>query len=256
MDADVDGPDDHILLGIPLERPLDVTITIPAIDGGKCTRCRKCVDACRRHALFQPPDGAPILIGDCNGCEACILVCPEGAIQRDARLVGKTFVSERGGLMLFTGELLPGAEDSSAVVNALRERLYGSLDGAGMVIVDTAPGIHCNVINALKGASLVYAVTEATRLGAHDLERTLILLNELRARGRVILNRSDLPGPVENIAAMARAYGAGTPFDIPTDDLLLRSHVAGMPVVDMVPNADCSLRLRRIAEEIAREYLE
>jgi MinD superfamily P-loop ATPase len=142
------------------------------------------------------------------------------------------------------------------VVNALRERLYGSLDGAGMVIVDTAPGIHCNVINALKGASLVYAVTEATRLGAHDLERTLILLNELRARGRVILNRSDLPGPVENIAAMARAYGAGTPFDIPTDDLLLRSHVAGMPVVDMVPNADCSLRLRRIAEEIAREYLE
>ena len=255
MDADVDGPDDHILLGLSLERPLEVTVTAPAIDGGKCARCRKCVDACRRHALFQPRDGVPILIGDCNGCEACILVCPEKAIQRDARPVGKTYMNERNGLALFTGELAPGAEESSTVVNALRDRTYGSLDGAQALIVDTSPGLHCNVINALKGADVVYAVTEPTPLGAHDLERMLTLLRDLRLRARIILNRSDLPGPAEHIAAMARACGAGTLFELPTDELLLRSHVAGTPLVDMAPDADSSSRLRRIAEEIARERL-
>jgi len=256
MDADVDGPDDHILLGVSLERPLEVTVTVPAIDGNKCTRCRKCVDACRRHALLQPPDGVPVLIGDCNGCEACILVCPEEAIQRGARPVGKTYMCDRDGLALFSGELLPGAEDSAAVVNALRKRLYGSLDGADMVIVDTAPGIHCNVINALKGADSVYAVTEPTPLGAHDLERMLNLLRDLRLTARIILNRADLPGPRESFVAMAREFGGSTAIEIPTDELLLKSHVAGIPVVDMAPDADCSSRLRRIAEEIAREYLE
>jgi MinD superfamily P-loop ATPase len=254
-DADVDGPDDHIFLGVSLERPKEITVTVPAIDGDKCTRCRKCVDACRRHALFQPREGSPVLIGDCNGCEACILVCPEEAIQRGARPVGKTYVSKRGGLVLFTGELLPGAEESAAVVNELRKRVDGCLDSIDVVIVDTAPGIHCNVINALKGADLVYAVTEPTPLGAHDLERMLMLLQDLQLSVRVIVNRSDLPGPQEKIAALTREFHAGRPIELPTDELLLRSHVVGSPIVDLVPDADCSLRLSRIAEEIAGEYL-
>jgi MinD superfamily P-loop ATPase len=256
VDADVDGPDDHLFLGISRERPMEITITVPAIDGNRCTRCRKCVDACRRHALFQPQDGIPVLIGDCNGCEACILVCPEAAIQRGARPAGKTYRSERDSLVLFTGERLTGAEESAAMVNALRERVYDSLDGVDAVIVDTAPGVHCHVINALRGADLVYAVTEPTPLGAHDLERALRLLENLRLKTRIILNRSDLPGRSERIIAMAMAYGAGTPREIPTDELLLKSHVAGTPIVDMAPDAEVSQRLRRIAEEIAREYLE
>jgi MinD superfamily P-loop ATPase len=256
MDADVDAPDDHIMLGITLEKPLDVTVNVPVIDAGKCTGCRRCVDMCRRNALFQPGDGVPILIGDCNGCEACMLACPEDAIGKDRKRVGETYMSERDGLLLFTGKLLPGAEESAIVVNSLRNRLYGSGGDSDVVLIDTSPGIHCNVINALRGSDAVYAVTEPTPLGAHDLERTLKLLCALGLRTRIILNFSDLPGPREKITVMAKAFDAEISCELPMDDLLLKSHVEGIPTVTMFPDAVSSTSMRRIAEDIAREYLQ
>jgi MinD superfamily P-loop ATPase len=256
MDADVDAPDDHIMLGITLEEPLDVTVNVPLIDAGKCTGCRRCIDACERNALFQPPDGVPMLIGDCNGCEACILTCHEGAVGKERRRVGETYMSERDRLLLFTGKLLPGAEESSIVVNALRNRLYASVVGADVILIDTPPGIHCNVINAMKGSDAVYVVTEPTPLGAHDLKRTLKLLSALGLRARIILNFSDLPGPREKINVMAEAFDAKIPCELPMDDLLLQSHVKRVPIVTMFPDAASSTRMRRMAEDIAKEYLQ
>jgi MinD superfamily P-loop ATPase len=256
MDADVDAPDDHIMLGITLEKPLDVTVNVPLIDAGKCTGCRRCVDVCRMNALFQPRDGVPILIGDCNGCEACMLACPEDAMGKETRQVGETYMSERDRLLLFTGKLLPGAEESSMVVNALRDRLYDSVEGSDVIIIDTSPGIHCNVINALRGSDVVYVVTEPTPLGAHDLERTLKLLCALGLRARIILNFSDLPGPREKIAVMAKAFDAEISCELTMDDLLLKSHVEGIPAVSMFPDAVNSARMRRIAEDIAEEHLQ
>jgi MinD superfamily P-loop ATPase len=256
VDADVDAPDDHIMLGITLEEPLDVTVNVPLIDAEKCTRCGICIAACRRNALFQPRDGVPMLIGDCNGCEACMLACPDNAIGKDRKRVGVTYSSKRDRLLLFTGKLLPGAEESSVVVNALRNRLYASVGGSEVVLIDTSPGIHCNVINALRGSDAVYVVTEPTPLGAHDLKRTLKLLSALGLRARIILNFSDLPGPREKINVMAEAFDAEISFELPMDNLLLKSHVEGIPAVTMFPDAVSSTRIRRIAEDIVREYLQ
>ena len=50
-----------------------------------------------------------MLIGDCNGCEACILVCQQGAIVRGRRLLGRTYKAVTDNLSLYTGELIPGA---------------------------------------------------------------------------------------------------------------------------------------------------
>ena len=255
VDADVDAPDDHVMLGITLEELHDVAVNQPLINAGQCTGCRKCVDACRRNALFQPRDGIPMLIGDCNGCEACMLACPEDAIEKDRKRVGETYLSERDGLLLFTGKLLPGAEESSVVVRALRSRLYDSAGDSDVVIMDTSPGIHCNVINALRGSDAVYAVTELTPLGVHDLERTLELLCALGLRTRIILNFSDLPGPRKRLSVMAKAFDAELYCELPMDDLLLKSHVEGVPAVTMSPDAACSSSLRRIAEDIAKEHL-
>jgi MinD superfamily P-loop ATPase len=97
-DADVDAPDAAILLSLPLENPVDVFIAMPLIDEKKCTSCGDCVNACRRNALFLPRGKVPILMGDCNGCEACFIACPTAAIYRGERPVGKTYKTDRGNL--------------------------------------------------------------------------------------------------------------------------------------------------------------
>jgi MinD superfamily P-loop ATPase len=255
-DADVDGPDDHILLNIPLRDPLDVTITLPLIVDAKCTRCRQCVDACRRHALFQPGNGPPILIGECNGCEACFLVCPSDAIKTGERTVGKTYKSEMGNLTLFTGGLIPGVEESSFVVNALKERVFKEAKDSDIIITDTSPGAHCNVINALKGSNEAFAVTEPTPLGVHDLNLILKLLQILHIKASIILNRSDLPGVKGRIESVSKTYDADISVEIPVDDLLVKSYVRGVPVVRMYPEAESSKRIISLSEEIAEKYLK
>lgn len=255
VDADVDAPDDHILLNMTLENAADVTVTLPSIIEDKCTRCRECVDACRRNALFEAKDKVPVLIGDCNGCESCILVCPSDAIERDERPVGKTYLSEMGNLALFTGELIPGVEESSIVVNALKERVFGSANGSDIIIIDTSPGAHCNVINALKGSDVAYAVTEPTPLGAHDLESILRLVRELGISAGVVLNRVDLPGDRAKIISIAKSYGAKMTAEIPMDDLLVRSYVQGAPVLRKYPDAESSGRMRQMADQIAEAFL-
>jgi MinD superfamily P-loop ATPase len=87
----------------------------------------------------------PVLLGECNGCEACLIACPENAIARSKRLVGKTYRTERGKLTLFTGELIPGVEESSIVVKALKKKVFEEAGNYDAIIVDTSPGTHCNV---------------------------------------------------------------------------------------------------------------
>ena len=256
VDADVDAPDDYILLNMPLQNPMDVTITVPVINDNKCSKCRKCVDVCRRNALFQPKNSPPILIGDCNGCEACILVCPEDAIERDKKRVGKTYMSEMGNLTLFTGELIPGSEESSFVVNAIKARVFDEAEDSDIIIIDTSPGTHCNVINALKGSDEAYAVTEPTPLGIHDLNLILKLLKTFRIKSNVILNRSDLPGVKEQMDSAINEYDTKISAEIPMDDLLLKSYVEGIPVVRMYPEAESSKRILRISEEIAEKHIK
>lgn len=256
VDADVDAPDDHILLNISLQNQRNVVITTPLIDDKKCSKCRKCVDICRRNALFQPKNSPPILIGECNGCEACVLVCPDDAIEKGKRTVGKTYISEMGNLTLFTGELIPGFEESSFVVNALKARIFDEAGDSDIIIIDTSPGTHCNVINALKGSDEAYAVTEPTPLGIHDLDLILNLLNTLQIKSNVIINRSDLPGAKERIGSVIKRYEAELSVEIPMDDLLVKSYIEGIPAVRMHPEAECSKSILRMSKEIAEKYIK
>jgi len=254
VDADVDAPNAAILLSMPLKNPLEVNITMPLIDAERCNFCGDCIRACRLNALFMPRGKPPLLLGECNGCEACLLICKVVAIYRGRKPIGSTFLSQMDNLSLFTGALIPGLEESSPVVVAVKERAFAAADQFDIILVDTSPGAHCNVINALKGADKVIAVTEPTPLGAHDLDLILRLLDLLELGGSVMLNRADLPGNKEEISAIAHKHNRVMAPEISMDHMLAMSYAAGVSVVRQYPKAASSKVFHRMAEEIATEY--
>lgn len=250
IDADVDAPNDSILLGIPLENPEPVSIMQPVFDSDKCTDCRKCVKACRMNSLFRSQEKIITLMGECNGCEACYLVCPENAISRGSHSVGTLYKTERGKLTLYTGALQPGLAESALVVNAVKNAAFAEADQFDIILVDTAPGTHCNVIGALKGADHVLAVTEPTPLGAHDLELILSLLDMFAVRASIVINRSDLPGQKEKTEKTDRAGSTPVAAEIKLDKDLLAGYLQGTPVVNLFPNSSAAKIFLGLADRL------
>lgn len=254
VDADVDAPNAAILLGMVLENSAPVFTTMPIFDEDKCKACGACVEACRLNALFLPKNKIPVLLGACNGCEACLLVCDADAIHRGKKNVGKTYKTSRGKLTLYTGELIPSLEESAIVVEKVKERVFQEAADFDVIVVDTSPGAHCNVIKALQGADSVITVTEPTPLGAHDFELILKLLGIFQMKGKTFLNRADLPSQKNDIQRIAQKHNITIVAKINTDDLLIKSNVVGNPLVTMFPDSVSAKTFVRLAHEITREH--
>ena len=256
VDCDVDAPNGAILLSLPLKKPVSVNVTKPIFDATKCTDCNACIEACRLHSLFRPREKTILLMGECNGCEACFLVCPEEAISRGDRSVGTTYKTVSGNLTVFTGALDPGLEESALVVTALKKRAFDEAEQFDIILIDTSPGTHCNVIEALKGSDSVIAVTEPTPLGSHDLDLILSLLDMFEVKCSIFINRADLPGNIPDIKKVADLHETPIETGLRLDDQLLQSYVRGVPIVQLYPKSLAAMTFTTVAKNIAQEYLQ
>ncbi|WP_136809095.1 AAA family ATPase [Desulfosediminicola flagellatus] len=255
VDADVDAPNAAILMGMRLDDPVDIFITVPYVDPILCTRCGACIEACRLNSLFLPQNKPPVLLGACNGCEACLLVCEPNAIRRGKRTIGTTYKTTQGNVAVYTGELIPSLEESAIVVDRLKVRVFQEAADFDLIIVDTSPGAHCNVIKALQGADMVIAVTEPTPLGAHDFGLILELLDILKLKCTAFLNRADLPSSKKFEQDMTDTHNIVFETKLNCDDLLIKSYVHGKPFVTLFPEAAGAMTFIRLAQHIAHENL-
>jgi len=259
VDADVDGPCCAMLLGAELSNGEEVKIFKPVIDAAKCTGCGKCVAVCREHALAGLKGKAPLFLEElCSGCKACQLVCEVDAIKNGQKVLGTIYITDSSGIKLVVGELKPTEPRSPIVARATMLRAAEELKKGkyDVVIVDTAPGIHNVIAQALWEADLALAVTEPTPLGAHDLGFMLDLTEELGLPTEVILNKADIPsGLRDDVVKTSHDRGVEIVAEVPMDDELLRSYVSGEPLVRKSPKSPAGVALLALVPHIREMFV-
>ena len=199
-DADVECPNDYLLLNTPLGKKIEtIKAFLPKINQEKCTRCGQCVKACLSNALFQPKGKIPLVLPElCSHCGACQLACPAGAIENNEQTIGFIYEQKiKDNLILLTGQTKGIVEETGPLVGKLKKaalKKAGELE-VDYLLIDTAAGLHCSVIQALLEADLALLVTESTPLGLHDLKLSFKLAQELKIPVKVVLNQVDLGKP-------------------------------------------------------------
>jgi len=232
VDADVDCPNDHLLLGIKRKKIKAVEQRIPEWDFEKCIKCGKCAEVCKTHSIFAPKEKQPIFLPQqCNGCGACVLSCPSTAISWNKKEIGYLFKGKKHGIDFISGELKVNEPVSEFIVDALKEEVKKIEKEYDFVLIDTAAGTHCDVIGALKGTDIALAVTEPTPLGEHDLELIMKLLKRLGIEFEIVLNRFE-EGKSALIEASAARQGKKIGAMIPYKKEIMKAYSKGIPVED------------------------
>ena len=232
IDADVDCPNDHLILGIKRKKVREIFQPIPKFDFEKCKKCGKCSEVCRENAIVFVKGNYPILIPEqCIGCSACIISCPYNAISKDKKKIGTIYSGKIKNLDFLSAETEIGVEEESPVVNALKEQAKDKEkeQNYGFILIDTSPGTHCNVISALSGVDSAFCITEPTPLGQHVLKLILQLLEKLKIPSKIILNKADI-GDKKLIQEIAKKFKAEIIAEIPYSKEILQAYSKGLPI--------------------------
>jgi len=233
-DCDVDAPNIAILLNAHLDSHEEVHQFMPQFNLDKCIKCGRCAEVCRNHAILHVKNSFPIFFKNlCTGCEACRLVCKSQAIEEGYKVIGWTSIGSAYNIDIISGELKLKEAESAAVVMAVKERIRKILDADNfdLVIIDTAPGAHCDVARSMLGSDIALAVTEPTPFGAHDLDLILKLAERINVKMKAVLNRSNLLENHDVIERICKKHSTDIIAKIPLDDQVLRSYVKGRPVL-------------------------
>ena len=195
VDADVECPNDHLLLSIDLKKYASVYQPIPKWGFNKCTKCGKCAFVCKQNAIVFVKGNYPAFVKDvCIGCKACIVACPENAITETKKEIGTILTGKNYNVNLVSGELKLGELASGEVVAEVRkcsEEINKKIK-ANTILIDSSAGIGCPVIASLVGTDYIVAVTEPTPSALHDLKRVLYLANHFGIKHGIIINKFDI----------------------------------------------------------------
>ncbi len=194
-DLDVDAPDLHLLLAPKIkESTAFISGNEAFINASQCTTCGVCAEVCRFDAIVQKTDAYEVVPIRCEGCNVCVSLCPEKAIDFPARKCGNWYISETRFAPMVHAQLFPGEENSGKLVIEIKKQAHALAKerGLSLILADGAPGIGCPVISSLSGVSLAVVVTEPTVSGRHDLVRVADLCAHFRIPVAVFINKFDL----------------------------------------------------------------
>lgn len=187
IDCDVEEPNGR-LFWKPEGISTSVVYTLlPSFDADKCTGCKKCVKACRFHALMYTKDKPVVFPEVCHNCGLCHMVCPEGAIVETENAIGTVEIGRRGNNKVVTGVLNPGEPNGVPVVHEALKH------AEGLTVLDCPPGSACLVMEVVMDADYCVLVVEPTAFGFHNFRMVHELTTLLGKPGGVVINKQTTP---------------------------------------------------------------
>ncbi len=183
IDCDVEEPNGRLFW-----KPEDVEETIvykgqPVFDPQRCSGCRRCVEACRFHALMFIKEKPKLFSEVCHDCGLCGLVCPEDAISEDRQAIGVLEIGHHNDINVVSGILNPGEASGIPVI---REALQHA---EGTTVLDCPPGSACSVMESISDADYCVLVAEPTAFGFHNFKMVYELAFLLKKKCGVVINK-------------------------------------------------------------------
>lgn len=239
VDADVECPNDHLLLSIKRRKYATVYQPIPKWDFDKCTKCGKCASVCKQNAIVFVKGKYPVFIKEmCIGCRACIVACPHKAITTARKEIGTIYTGKNYNVNLVSGELKLGERASGEIVAEVRkysEEINKKIK-ADIILIDSAAGTGCPVIASLVDTDYIVAVTEPTPSALYDLKRVLYLANHFGIGHGIVINKFDLEKKFcSQIEDFAKENGIPIIGKIPYRKDFVESTIKMKPVVEINP---------------------
>lgn len=230
-DCDVDAPNLHLLVRGEEIRQKDYSgAKIAQINKVICTNCGMCRGVCRFDAIDPNYSIRPMT---CEGCAACQVLCPVGAIELIPVKTGETYVAHTDRGTFTHAQLEIGAEGSGKLVTEVRKSLDEYKQDEEWVLIDGSPGIGCVVIASITGTDAVVAVAEPTPSGRHDLDRVLSVAEFFQVPAFVCINKFDLnPAVTEEIITDCQKRAVPVICKIPYEPAIMKALQQGLTPVE------------------------
>ncbi|BEP16682.1 ATP-binding protein [Pyrofollis japonicus] len=260
VDADAEAPNLHLVLGVTQWEKVDDVYEgrLAYILEDKCTRCNLCAEECAYGAV-EIKDGKYVINPYiCEGCLTCSLVCPPKAIRYKFRVKsGEIRVAKTGyGFTLVSSETMPGRPNSGKIVTEAKNKGKELLGPSGVLLVDAAAGIGCQVISSLTGAQLSILVAEPTLASLSDLKRIHKLTKHFGIAPMLVINKYDINQDVlPLIEEYAEKENIPIIGKIPYDPEVPKALATNKPITIYSPDSPAAKAAKKIAEYVADEVL-
>jgi MinD superfamily P-loop ATPase len=188
-DLDVEEPDSGLFIRGEKIHSKIKSRPIPSWDHDMCTASDRCGEVCNFNAIMRL--GPEILVFPelCHSCNACVGLCPSGALKMSPRRIGELNHYRAGELYFVEGNLDIGQEQAVPLIAMTKEYAEEIAADGRIILYDTPPGTSCPVIEAVKDADMVLLVAEPTPFGLHDLSLASDVMVDLGKDFAVVLNR-------------------------------------------------------------------
>lgn len=248
-DCDVDVPNLYLFYeGKDIKKEYFSGEKKAVIDKKFCIDCKECEKVCQFDAI---KDGI-VNPFKCEGCGACILVCPEKAIGLKEEKTADVYVTQTNKGIISRAQMEVGSEGSGKLITRLRSNARKFADENTLIIIDGSPGIGCPVISSITGSDAVLIVTEPTQSGLEDFVRIMELCRHFGVLTFACINKYDINYKVaEEIEGFCRENDVYVIGKIPYDDTVMKSINELKPIV-YYEESKANLAIRQMWDNICK----